>query len=442
MLLFALNRGIYLMRVFRHKQLVNTGKIHIFKYHTNISISMNSNGDILFTPFKIGPLTLRNRTIRAAAFEGMCPGNRPSEKLLQYHRAVAAGGIGMTTVAYAAVNRSALSFPHQLLLNQEAIPGLRELTDSVHREGAACSIQIGHCGNMTKRSVTGSRPMAPSARINLYGPAFPRAMRHDDIKDVVKAFGHAVHLARESGFDAVEVHAGHGYLISQFLSPYTNRRKDEYGGSLDNRARLMHRVMEAVKMAAASDMAVIVKMNMSDGFSGGMETEECLTVAGMLEKAGADALVLSGGFVSKAPMYVMRGSMPIKIFAHHIKEQWMKFFVLRLGNFLVREVPFTEAYFLEDALKFRARVKLPLIYVGGLIAREKIEEVLHKGFEMVAIARALFKDTDFINKLKIQERFHSSCDICNYCIAVMYTNEAECIQNIENPDPSITAMMN
>jgi 2,4-dienoyl-CoA reductase-like NADH-dependent reductase (Old Yellow Enzyme family) len=322
------------------------------------------------------------------------------------------------------------------------VPDLKALTDSVHREGAACSIQIGHCGNMTKSAMTGARPMAPSARINLYGPTLPRAMRKEDIRSVVKSFGEAVHLARESGFDAVEIHAGHGYLISQFLSPYTNKRKDAYGVTLHNRARFMHLVMEEVKKAAGNDLAVLVKMNMRDGFKGGMETDECLEVAGMLEKAGADALVLSGGFVSKAPMYVMRGAMPIKIFAHYIEEQWMKFFVRQLGNFLVKEVPFQEAYFLDDALKFRARVKLPLVYVGGLISREKIEEVLDKGFELVALARALFKDTDFVNKIRQEDFTHSDCDICNYCIAVMYTHMASCIQNEENPNPSIVKMLN
>ena len=395
----------------------------------------------IFTPFKLGPLSLRNRIIRAAAFEGMCPGNKPSDELLRYHRAVAAGGVGMTTVAYAAVDRSALSFPHQLWLKKEAVPALRKLTDSVHKEGAACSIQIGHCGNMTKAAITGARPIAPSARINLYGPTFPRAMNNMDIKAVVKSFGEAVHLSRESGFDAVEVHAGHGYLISQFLSPCTNRRKDEYGGTLHNRARFMHRVMDEVKKSAGKDLAVLVKMNMSDGFKGGMETEECLEVAAMLENAGADALVLSGGFVSKAPMYVMRGAMPIKVFAHFIEELWMKFFVRRLGNFLVREVPFREAYFLEDALQFRARVKLPLVYVGGLISREKMEEVLNNGFELVSLARALFKDTDFVNKLQYEDFSRSACDICNYCIAVMYTHAAACIQNEKNPDPAILKML-
>jgi 2,4-dienoyl-CoA reductase-like NADH-dependent reductase (Old Yellow Enzyme family) len=371
----------------------------------------------------------------------MCPGNKVSADLINYHIAVAAGGIGMTTVAYATAERSGLSFSHQLLLDSKAVPDLRKLTDAVHKEGAACSVQIGHCGNMASSSVTGARPMAPSARINLYGPAFPRRMNETDIRNVVKSFGKAVRLSRESGFDAVEVHAGHGYLISQFLSPYTNRRKDSFGGSLENRARFMTMVMEEVKKAAGNDLAVLVKTNMRDGFKNGMDLDECIEVAKMLEKSGADALVLSGGFVSKAPMYVMRGAMPIKIFAYYIENKLMQFFVRLLGSYLVREVHYTEGYFLEDAMKFRSQLKLPLVYVGGLISREKTDEVLNKGFEMVAFARALIKDPDFINKLKNKELSRSECDICNYCIAVMYSQMATCIQNDKNPDPKIREML-
>jgi len=402
---------------------------------------MNSSQGILFSPFKLGPVTLRNRAIRAAAFEGMCPGNMPLDDLFNYHRAVAAGGVGMTTVAYASVNQSGISFPHQLWLRKEAVPGLRKLTDAVHREGAACSIQIGHCGNMANGSLARSRPLAPSSRINLYGPTFPRAMNKADIQNIVKDFGKAVHLARECGFDAVEVHAGHGYLISQFLSPYTNKRKDSFGGTLENRARFMLMVMDEVKKAAGTDMALLVKTNMRDGFKGGMELDEALEVAKMLEQAGATALVLSGGFVSKAPMYVMRGAMPIKVFAYYIENWLMKFFVRMLGNYLVREVPFREAYFLEDALKFRAQLKLPLIYVGGLLSYEKINEVLNNGFEFVAFARALIKDPDFINKLKNNELSCSECDTSNYCIAVMYTHQAVCIKNIKDPDPRTVKLL-
>ncbi len=401
---------------------------------------MTASANLLFTPFKLGAIRLRNRVIRAAAFEGMCPGNSPSDELLNFHRELAAGGVGMTTVAYAAVDRSGLSFPHQLLLRKEVVPELKRLTDSVHREGAACSIQIGHCGNMAKASLAGSRPMAPTSRINLYGPTFPRAMNRNDIQNVVRSFGNAVHLARESGFDAVEVHAGHGYLISQFLSPYTNRRKDEFGGSLDNRARFMRLVTEEVKKAAGNDITVLVKMNMRDGFPGGMEIDESLEVARMLERAGADALVLSGGFVSKTPMYILHGVMPVRILAHYMENRLLKIFVRLFGNQLIKAEPFKEAYFLEDALKFREQLKLPLVYVGGLISQEKINEVLDKGFEMVAMARALIKDPAFVNKLLHQELSRSACDTCNYCIAVMYTHEVSCIQN-EVQDPEILEML-
>ena len=337
----------------------------------------------------------------------------------------------MTTVAYAAIDRSGLSFPHQLLLSEQSAGGLNALTDAVHREGAACSIQIGHCGNMAKQSVSGSRPIAPSTRFNLYGPTFPKAIAKKDLQDVAKAFGRAVHLARSASFDAVEVHAGHGYLISQFLSPYTNHRKDEFGGSLENRSRFMLMVMNEVKRAAGNDMAVLVKMNMRDGFEGGMEINECMEVAKMLENAGADALVLSGGFVSKAPMYILRGAMPIKVLAHYMEDNVMKMFVRLFGGMLIKKEPFQEAYFLSDALKFRETLTIPLVYVGGLLSRDKIDEVLGKGFEFVAIARALIKDPDFIKKLLKQEMSKSSCDTCNYCIARMYSREVACIQNEE-----------
>jgi 2,4-dienoyl-CoA reductase-like NADH-dependent reductase (Old Yellow Enzyme family) len=332
---------------------------------------MNTTNNILFTPFKLGPITLRNRTIRAAAFEGMCPGNLPSDSLFKYHSDVAAGGIGMTTVAYAAVERSGLSFPHQLWLNQAVVPGLRKITDAVHNEGAACSIQIGHCGNMSKSSIAGTRPLAPSAGINLYVPTLTHRMNKSDIQSVVKSFGSAVNLAREAGFDAVEVHAGHGYLISQFLSPYTNHRKDSFGGSLENRARFMLMVMEEVKKMAGNDIAVLVKTNMRDGFKGGTEIDECIEIAKMLQDAGADALVLSGGFVSRAPMYVMHGIMPMKVFAYYIENKLMSFFVNLVGNYLVKQVPFTEAYFLENALKFRKALSLPLVICRWTDLRRK-----------------------------------------------------------------------
>lgn len=389
----------------------------------------------LFTPVTFGPLTLRNRTIRSAAFESMCPGNAPSQMLLDYHRSVAAGGVGMTTVAYAAVTQSGLSFDRQLWLRPEIISGLREVTGAIHTEGAAAGIQIGHCGNMSHKKICGTTPISASTGFNLYSPTFVRGMKREELPEMARAYGRAVHLAREAGFDAVEVHAGHGYLISQFLSPYTNHRKDEYGGSLENRMRFMDMVMEEVMKAAGSDMAVLVKMNMRDGFRGGMELDETMQVARRLEQSGAHALVLSGGFVSKAPMYVMRGEMPIRSMTHYMTCWWLKYGVRMVGKWMIPSVPFKEAYFLEDALKFRAALKIPLVYVGGLVSRDKIDEVLDDGFEAVQMARALLNEPGFVNRMRAEENARCNCRHSNYCIARMYSIEMACHQHLKEELP-------
>lgn len=390
---------------------------------------------LLFTPVTLGPLTLRNRSIRSAAFESMCPGNVPSPQLLDYHRSVAAGGVGMTTVAYAAVTRSGLSFDRQLWMRPEIVPGLRELTDAVHAEGAAVSIQLGHCGNMSHKSICGCLPVGASSGFNLYSPTFVRGLRADELPEMAKAYGRSVCLAREAGFDAVEIHAGHGYLISQFLSPSINHRKDEFGGTLANRMRFMEMVMEEVMKAAGNDMAVLVKMNMRDGFRGGMELDESLQVARKLQELGAHALVLSGGFVSKAPMYVMRGEMPIRTMTHYMTCWWLKYGVRLVGKYMIPSVPFREAYFLEDALKFREALDIPLVYVGGLVSRQKIEEVLNHGFEAVQMGRALLNEPDFVNRMRQEENARCNCRHSNYCIARMYTLDMACHQHLQEELP-------
>ena len=388
----------------------------------------------IFTPVTFGPLTLRNRTIRSAAFENMCHGNKPSQELFDYHTAVAKGGIGMTTIAYAAVNRSGVSFDGQLWMREEIIPDLKKLTDAIHAEGAKVSIQLGHCGNMTHRSTCGQMPVGASGGFNMYSPTFVRKLKEQEIYGLVKDFGNAVNLARKAGFDAVEIHAGHGYLISQFLSPYTNRRRDKFGGDLNQRMTFMRLVMNEVMKAAGDDMAVFVKTNMYDGFKGGLGIDECIEVAKELERLGAHALVLTAGFVSKAPMAVMRGCMPYKALTHYMdpwKFWWLKIGVRLFGKLLIPEVPFKEAYFLEDAKKFRAQLSLPLVYVGGLVSKAKMEEVLDAGFDGLQMARALVHDTDFVNKLAAGEE-RSGCKHSNYCIGRMYTLEMKCHHCVNN----------
>lgn len=384
--------------------------------------------DILFTPCELGPITLRNRSIRSAAFENMCIENKPSQALFDYHWQVAKGGIGMTTLAYAAVNRSGLSFKGQLWMREEIVPELKKITDTIHQEGAKVSIQLGHCGNMTHYYTCGQIPVGASTGFNLYSPTIVRALKIREIEAIVNDFGRAVHLSRQAGFDCVEIHTGHGYLISQFLSPYTNKRKDKYGGSLENRMRFMKMVIAEVMQAAGDDMAVVVKTNMYDGFKSGMQIDDCIAVAKELEKMKIHALVLSAGFVSRAPMAVMHGAMPIKTMAYYmdtLKFWWLKLGLRMIGKWMVPEVPFKEAYFLEDAKKFREALKLPLIYVGGLVSRAKIEEVLSAGFDFVQIGRALIHDTQFINNLKNGAE-RCDCKHSNYCIARMYTLDMKC----------------
>ncbi|MCR4565190.1 MAG: NADH:flavin oxidoreductase [Bacteroidales bacterium] len=389
----------------------------------------------IFTPVKIGPVTLRNRVIRSAAFENMATNNSPSQALFDYHTAVARGGVGMTTIAYAAVCQSGLSFNGQLWMREEIIPELKKLTDAIHAEGAKASIQLGHCGNMTHSSTCGCTPVGASSGFNPYSPTLVRGLRKDEIKQLVKDFGKAVELSRQAGFDCVEIHAGHGYLISQFLSPYTNHRHDEYGGSLDNRMRFMREVMNEVLRVAGDDMGVIVKVNMHDGFKSGMQTPECLEVAKELQRLGVHALVLSAGFVSKAPMEVMRGAMPLKTLAYYMDMKhfwWLKAGLALVGRMMVPTVPWSEGYFLEEAKKFREALTMPLIYVGGLVSKQKMEEVLAAGFEGLQMARALVHDTDFINKLQRGELECSGCKHSNYCIGRMYTLEMKCHHCVKN----------
>ena len=392
----------------------------------------------LFEPGKIGPVEIRNRTIRSAAFEGMGKDNNPTPELHAYHKSVAEGGVGMTTVAYAGICRSALSFKSQLWLRPEIVAPLREMTDDIHAAGAKASIQIGHCGNMTHIATAGGIPVAPNTGFNLYSPTICRRLKADELRDLSKKFGEAVNLARESGFDCVEVHAGHGYLISQFLSPYTNHRRDEFGGSLDNRMRFMRMCLEEVMKAAGSDMGVIVKTNIRDGFKGGLEIEDCLTVAKEIRNSGAHAIVLSGGFVSKAPMYVMRGEMPIYTMTHYMTQPWLKYGVRAFGKMMVPSEKFKELYFLEDAMRFREELPdTTLIYVGGVISRQGAEKVMDSGFEFLQMGRALLNDPAFVDRMREDAGCRSGCDHVNYCIARMYSKDMACHKHLDNLPPKI-----
>ena len=388
---------------------------------------------VLFTPFRLGPVNLRNRIIRSAAFESMGKDFSPTQALKDYHVSVAKGGVAMTTLAYAAVNRGAISFNSQLWLRDEIIPQLRDITDAVHAEGAAVGIQIGHCGNMTHWFTAGCFPVGASTGFNLYSPTFVRGLRCSELPLLAKDFGKAVEIAHRAGFDSIELHAGHGYLISQFLSPYTNHRHDEYGGSLENRMRFMNMCIdECREVTAKHNMALVVKHNMEDGFKSGIQIPESIEIAREIERRGVDAIVLTSGFVSQAPMAVMRGRLPTKSMAYYMPwKSWPQKLVIELfGKWMIRQYDFKECYFLDNAKLFRKELRLPLIYVGGLVSRQGIERVLGEGFELLQMARALVNDPDFVNKLRAGDiSTRSGCDHRDYCMARMYSDRMVCCHN-------------
>jgi 2,4-dienoyl-CoA reductase-like NADH-dependent reductase (Old Yellow Enzyme family) len=306
-------------------------------------------------------------------------------------------------VAYCAVSPDGRTFADQLYMRAEEVPRLRALTDAVHREGAAASLQLGHAGGFcNNRELRRRRPFGPSRALNRYGAlgGLPLIdpMSHDDIEQVTREFVSAACLAREAGFDAVELHLGHGYLLSQFLSPSTNQRRDAYGGVLAHRARFPLAVVERVRAALPPGMPVLAKVNLRDGHRGGLELDESVQIARWLQARGVDALVLSGGFVSRDPFYLFRGEAPLAAMIAVEKSLRQKIALSLFGPWVIRSHPFEPMYFLPLAREVRQAVRMPLVLLGGITALEHLQTARDQGFELVAMARALINDPQLIAK--------------------------------------------
>jgi len=385
-----------------------------------------------FLPIKLRDLTIRNRFIKTATNEGMWENGLPSQNLIDHHTRLSQGGIGLTTVAYGAVHPDGRTHETQMVMRPEVIPGLKKLTDAVHNHGAAASIQLTHCGFFTNnRLVSNKRPIAPSRILNNYGLLsgifWSQPMTNDQLLSTSNDFARSARLALDAGFDAVELHLGHGYLLSQFLSPKTNRRKDKYGGRLENRMRFPLEVVAAVREAIGEGVPVICKINLSDGFKGGLDIKDSIELAIALEKAGVDALVLSGGFTSKTPFYLMRGDVPLREMIKAEKQWQHKAAFAVFGRFIIGKYEFKENFFMPLAMQIRQAVKIPLVYLGGVISAEGVERVFTEGFDMVAIGRALIHDPDFILKVEKDRHHVSECNHCNICVAEMDRGGIRCV---------------
>jgi 2,4-dienoyl-CoA reductase-like NADH-dependent reductase (Old Yellow Enzyme family) len=372
-----------------------------------------------FSPARLGPVLLPNRFIKAATFEGMAPRNVVTPELIEFHRAVATGGVGMTTLAYCAVSPDGQGAPGEIIVREEALPGLREFTAAMHQCGAAASIQIGHAGPVA--AGTGRRGLAPSRVLAPQALQFTRAVTEAELSRITADFAGAAGLALQAGFDAIELHFGHGYLVSAFLSPKLNTRRDRWGGSIENRARFARQIAAAVRDTVRDRAAVIAKLNMTDGVPGGLGLEDSIEAARLLEADGAlDALQLTGGSSFQNPMYLFRGKAPVRELAAALPAP------LGLGlrltaRWFLPDYPFEEAYFLPDARRFRAALRMPLILLGGINRLETVESALGEGFAFVAVGRALLREPALINRWRDGDRRDSLCDHCNKCIPTIYS---------------------
>jgi 2,4-dienoyl-CoA reductase-like NADH-dependent reductase (Old Yellow Enzyme family) len=378
-----------------------------------------------FSPLTIGPLTLRNRFIKSATNEGAAPGGVPSKQLVRFHERIAAGGVGMTTVAYCAVSPDGRTFVDQIGLHEGNVPHLRALTDAVHRQGAAASAQITHGGCFTwVKDLTCGRPLSSSGGFNkvglMSGQWWRQAMGPGQMTQVIGEFVQGARLARDAGFDAVEIHMGHGYLLSQFLSPLYNRRRDAYGGSPEARARYPAEVLGRVLDAVGKELAVVCKLSVTDGARGGNTADDGARIAKVLDAAGAHLLVLSAGLNVESITTMFGSSFP--------KENRVKMSnpLINAAMFLQRlmepqEVTFREMYLLESARKVRAATRMPLAYLGGVKTLANVEQAMQEGFEAVALGRALIHGADLVAAFGSGRTQASECTSCNRCISMMYT---------------------
>jgi 2,4-dienoyl-CoA reductase-like NADH-dependent reductase (Old Yellow Enzyme family) len=374
----------------------------------------------VFTPGKLGPIQLRNRAIKCGTNEGMARAGQVTDRLIEWHRAFAAGGVAMSTLAYCSVSSEGRTFGDQIWMRDEAEEGLRRFADAMHAEGTRAGIQLGHAGWFAHPRATGCRPIGPSTTFSPHSQRFSRAMSEADFDRMTREFADAARLAVRAGFDALEVHMGHGYLLSQFLSPYNNRRSDRWGGSLENRARFPRQVMRAVREAAGPSVAVYPKLNMDDGFQGGLTLDEGIEVARLFASDGSvDALQLTGGHTTRTPMYLMRGDVPLKEMIQYESDWVRKLGLVVFGRFLIRGYPFEEAFFLSKARRFKEAVDVPIMLLGGVTQMDTMNQAIAEGFGFIALGRALICEPDLMQRMASGELKGSSCNHCNQCVAEM-----------------------
>jgi 2,4-dienoyl-CoA reductase-like NADH-dependent reductase (Old Yellow Enzyme family) len=381
-----------------------------------------------FSPAALGPLLLRNRIIKAATFEGMSPASVVSSTLIDFHRRMAAGGVAMTTVSYVAVSRDGRGAPNEIYIHDAAAGGLARIASAVHAEGAAISAQLGHAGAV---GTIRKRYLGPSRSRTMLGTRV-QPISAGEIDAVVAQFADGADMLAETGFDAVELHFGHHYLVSAFLSPRWNKRTDEYGGPVPNRARLALRILRAVGGRVGGRMAVTAKLNMTDGIRGGLTVADGVAVARLLEAEGVlSALELSAGGSRANQMFMFRGDPPRREMAAALPGLQGTAFRLA-GPLLFRRYRYEEMYLLPMARRFRAALEMPLVLLGGISSMASVERAMAEGFDFAAMGRALLREPDLVARMAAGQATTGTCVHCNKCIPSIYSG-TRCV--LDDPDP-------
>ena len=377
-----------------------------------------------FSEARLNGLTLRNRLIKAATFEGRSEGGHVSPELVRLHERIGEGGIGMTTLAYCAAESDGRINENQLYMHEGIRGELEAFVARLHATGAKVSGQLGHCGNFSKnREFQGKRPLGPSRGINslglAYGLPFAGALSQTQIRERVQVMARAAGFMKSTGFDAVEIHFGHGYAISQFISPRTNKRTDEYGGPLANRMRFALEVLEAVRTQVGEDFPLLGKISMTDGVRGGTSYDDSLEIASMLESGGIDAIICSGGTSSMNPMLLFRGDSMLEGLLAQEKSALMRLGMKWVGERMFRSYPYEETYFLEHAKRIRDRVQCGVCYIGGVCTSESIRRVMSAGFDFIQLGRGLIFDPDLPKRAAADAGYTNGCTHCNLCATLI-----------------------
>lgn len=376
----------------------------------------------VFAPATLGPVRLRNRTVKAATFEGRTPDGVVTDELIAYHRAPAAGGVGLTTVAYLAVAPEGRTHREQIVVGEATLPGLARLADEIHATGAKIAGQVGHAGPVANGRSNGVPAIAASPMPSPLSMQMIRAASERDLTRVTRAYVDAARTLVRAGFDVLELHMAHSYLISSFLAPGLNRRRDRWGGPLERRARLARQVARVVREEVGGAVAVTAKVSVSDGFAGGVTTEASIELAQLLEADGhLDALQLSGGSSLMNPMYLFRGGAPVAEFAATMPPLVRWGMRTPAGRGFLKRYDFEEAYFREEALRIRRAVAMPLMLLGGINEVATMRQAMADGFDFVVMGRALLREPDLVDRLRAGTASRGICIHCNRCMPTIYS---------------------